>query len=57
MVHWSAFPGTYFSVLSDIFECMLRWSSNGNCVLDKCTMMAIERWMEIATQLARDLGH
>jgi len=48
MIHWSAFLGAVFSGLSD----MLKWSSNGSGVNGQ-----VSTRLEIATQLARKLGH
>jgi len=45
---WSAFPGACFSGLSDV----LGWSSNGSSVNGQAPT-----WLEIATRLARELGH
>jgi len=48
MIHWSAFLGAVFSGLSDV----LWWSSNGSDVNSQ-----VSTWLEIATRLARRLGH
>jgi len=45
---WSAFPGAYFLDLSDMFK----WYSNGSGMNRQAPTQ-----LEIATQLARKLGH
>ena len=48
MVPWSAFHGACFSDLSNV----LKWSSNSSGVNRQAPT-----WLEIATQLAGELGH
>jgi len=50
-VLWSAFPGTFFSDLSDVLKCS-GGSSNGSGMTGQKPT-----WLEIATWLARKLGH
>jgi len=48
MIHWSAFPGAFFSGLSD----MLGLFSNGSGMTGQ-----VSTWLEIATQLANEIGY